>query len=206
MIDKIVLMHIILLYDTRNKRIIGFTLMELMVVIGIISIIGMAIGPGLKKTYQEFKINETLDITDILIKSLRSYYLIYNEFPKDGGCNNIPFSLSHFLSSYLFKREIIDGLYFGLTNHLPYGDDNSRWDFQNWLTLPWSSGANGYIYLSIGSDISSWLQFYLGKCSDIYKTSEVRILGNDVIIGFPEFPQLGKLDSGVSNEYGNRYY
>ena len=55
--DKIVLMHIILLYDTRNKRIIGFTLMELMVVIGIISIIGMAIGPGLKKTYQEFKID-----------------------------------------------------------------------------------------------------------------------------------------------------
>ena len=34
----------------------GFTLIELMVVIGVISIVGIVIGPGLKKTYEDFRV------------------------------------------------------------------------------------------------------------------------------------------------------
>ena len=52
-----------------------------MVVIGVIAILGVLIGPGVKKAYDDFKINKTLQEADTLITSLRSYYLIFNKPP-----------------------------------------------------------------------------------------------------------------------------
>ena len=51
-----------------------------MVVIGIIAILGAVVVPGFKKAYDDFKIRETYALLDSFFSTVRSYYLIHNEF------------------------------------------------------------------------------------------------------------------------------
>ena len=57
----------------------GFTLIEMMVVIGIIAILSSFVVPGFKKAYDDFKLRESLDYIDTTMSALRSFYLIHNE-------------------------------------------------------------------------------------------------------------------------------
>lgn len=61
----------------------GFTLIEMMVVIGILTIVTTIAVPRFKKCYDDMHLNKTLDDLDSLIQSTRSYYLIMNEMPQD---------------------------------------------------------------------------------------------------------------------------
>lgn len=98
----------------------GFTLIELMVVIGVISIVGIVIGPGLKKTYEDFKIKQTVDEVFTLINTCRAHYLIFNEFPEDTGKQEIHKTLKFFMPSHFFNRMLYDDKYYKLNIH-PYG-------------------------------------------------------------------------------------
>ena len=62
-----------------NKILSGFTLIEMMVVIGIIAILGAVIVPGFKKIYSDFRMMETYNMLDSILSSMRSFYLIRNE-------------------------------------------------------------------------------------------------------------------------------
>ena len=57
----------------------GFTLIEMMVVIGIIAILSSFVVPGIKKAYDDFKLRQTYDNINIVMQAMRSYYLIFNE-------------------------------------------------------------------------------------------------------------------------------
>ena len=78
-----------MLQDSRygdGRLINGFTLIEMMVVIGIIAILGVIAMPGLKKIYSDYKIRETVNTIDTLASSMRSCYLVFNEtIPIDTG-------------------------------------------------------------------------------------------------------------------------
>ena len=52
---------------TSHNSITAFTLIELMVVVGIITILGVIVGPGFKKAYEDFLLQETLSDADVLI-------------------------------------------------------------------------------------------------------------------------------------------
>ena len=94
--------------------------MELMVVIAIISIVSVTIGPGLKKAYESFRIKQTVDEFVSLMKSCRSYYLIFNEFPEDTGKGELPKNLEYFTPSHFFKKTLYSDKYYKL-NIIPYG-------------------------------------------------------------------------------------
>ncbi len=68
---------------TRHNSITAFTLIELMVVVGIITILGVIVGPGFKKAYDDYNVTKTIDEAKALLNTVRSYYLIYNELPSD---------------------------------------------------------------------------------------------------------------------------
>ena len=75
-----------------------------MVVVGIITILGVIVGPSLKKAYDDFLMKKTLSDADTLMSSCRSYYLIYNEFPADTRGDYIIKDLATFVPSKFFKK------------------------------------------------------------------------------------------------------
>ena len=73
--------------SSENVRIFkqnsGFTLFEMLVVIGIIALVSSVAVPAFKKSVDGVKINKTLDDIKVLMNGYRTYYLIFNEFPDD---------------------------------------------------------------------------------------------------------------------------
>ena len=61
----------------------GFTLLEMLIVIGLLVIVTTVAIPHFKKSFQEIHLNKTLDDLDSLLQSTRAYYLIMNELPED---------------------------------------------------------------------------------------------------------------------------
>ena len=59
----------------------GFTLIEMMVVIGVIAIVVSWAVPGIKKVYGDFRIMQTYDYIDTVLSAQRAFYLIFNEKP-----------------------------------------------------------------------------------------------------------------------------
>lgn len=55
----------------------------MLVVIGMITIVMAVAISNLRKLFEDFRINQTVQEVDTLISSYRSYYLIMNEFPTD---------------------------------------------------------------------------------------------------------------------------
>lgn len=61
----------------------GFTLLEMLVVIGLLVIVTTIAVPHFKKCYDDIRLSKTLDDLDSLVQSVRSYYLVMNEMPED---------------------------------------------------------------------------------------------------------------------------
>ena len=74
-------------------------------------------------------VNEFVDI----MNACRSHYLIFNEFPNDGGGGEIPKNLSFFVPSNFFNKTLYAG-YAGKNydfTRVPYG--GTGYDIENWL-------------------------------------------------------------------------
>ena len=66
---------------TTNRFRSAFTLIEMMVVIGIIALLAYGAAPGIKKAYEDFQLRKDLEFLDMLISSTRTYELVMNEYP-----------------------------------------------------------------------------------------------------------------------------
>ena len=74
----------------KQQKVKGFTLLEMLIVIGLLVIVTTVAVPKFKKCYDDIHINKTLDDLDSLLQSTRSYYLIMNEVPEDENPARIP--------------------------------------------------------------------------------------------------------------------
>ena len=94
----------------RLKR--GFTLIEMMVVIGIIAILAMWAIPGVKKVYNDFKMRGTIDKIDMLASAMRSCYLVFNETIQidGGGYGYVDLRMLPFVAGG-GKRSVVDNRY-----------------------------------------------------------------------------------------------
>ena len=67
----------------KQKKEKGFTLLEMLVVIGLLVLVTTVAVPQFKKCFQDIQLNKTLDDLDSLLQATRSYYLVMNELPED---------------------------------------------------------------------------------------------------------------------------
>jgi prepilin-type N-terminal cleavage/methylation domain-containing protein len=111
----------------KHKRSCGFTLAEVMVALCIVAIFTTIAVPGFKKTMQDLKFNEFACNFESLIKSFRSYYLIFNEWPADVNSNVVPSgNIRYFLQHHLYRgNQFI---------YRPLRKSDAAFDFENWIT------------------------------------------------------------------------
>ena len=67
----------------KPKKAKGFTLLEMLVVIGLLVIVTTVAVPQFKKCFEDIHLNKSLDDLDSLLQSTRSYYFVMNEVPED---------------------------------------------------------------------------------------------------------------------------
>ena len=165
---------------------------------------GIAV-PRLKDFYEDFCLKKTLDETDTLIKSYRSYYLIFNQISTDTGCSEVSPEMVDFVpSSYVDKTNLYtpdptrESVY--KLTVLPYGE-GLEYDFQNWISLSWYTNADYRVFLAISVGSNTISNNYLKKYKRIYSNSEVKILGADVLISFPEIPSAKQFDANDENRW-----
>ncbi|MDR2769032.1 MAG: prepilin-type N-terminal cleavage/methylation domain-containing protein [Puniceicoccales bacterium] len=109
----------------KHKKSCGFTLVEIMVALCIVTILSTIAIPGFKKATEDFRLNEFACNFDSLIKSFRSYYLIFNEWPADVSNNVIPSgNIRHFLQHHLYKGNNFI--------YKPLRKSGAAFDFENW--------------------------------------------------------------------------
>lgn len=108
---------------------LGFTLIEMMVVIGIIAIITLWAVPGIRKAYEDFKFRQTFDELNTFVSSFRAFYLVQNEFPADSGNNYIKTYYAWCLPSSYYTRTVQDSQY--RLNVQPY--KATSYDVDNWF-------------------------------------------------------------------------
>lgn len=116
---------------TANNRRTAFTLVEMMIVLCLISIVMTYAVPEIKKAYEDFRVNETLEHVRTLISSFRSYYLLQNEFPEDSSTRNLVRKNSIWcLPSCYYTRDLKNEQEYYLRIK-PY--QGTYYDIDNWI-------------------------------------------------------------------------
>ena len=172
-------------------RSFGFTLIEMMVVIGLIALITGWVVPGIKKAYEDFKIKETLSHIDTYISSSRSYYLVKSEFIEDETPDYLRPKAAIFFPSYYHDRTLYYNRYH--MNVKPYKGD--KYDIDGWV----HSGTGRFMITVYNSDLDTLIALFREKYPGWY----IRKLSDRVQLGLPD------VDSQYVSETGsfrNRYY
>ena len=181
----------------RAKKLTSaFTLIEMMVVIGIIAIVaGWAI-PGLKRVYEDFKINETFDRMDTLLSSFKAYYLIMSEFPSDSKQDKIKIEYVWCVPSSYYDKTITNGTEYAFRIK-PY--QASAFDIDNWF----NQDGRKQFYVSLFGDAKprTWYNRFLAR----YPHLKVKMEYSDAstCVGF--FPGLEDYAT-ESADLRNRFY
>ena len=188
---------------TPNKKrypcIIGFTLIEMMVVIGLIAVVGAWAIPGLKRAYDSFKIAETFDHMTTFRSSFRAYYLIMNEFPGDGYRRQIRKAEVWCIPSSYYTRTLSGGQYY--LNITPY--QGEMYDIDNWLDIETFAQTRRQFFITLRGSMEWWQRFQ-DRCGN----SAVRYNGNDngIISTSLSFPEIGGIQGIEEPGPWNRFY
>jgi hypothetical protein len=166
-----------------------------MVALCIVAIFTTIAVPGFKKTMQDLKLNEFACNFDSLIKAFRSYYLIFNEWPADGGDNVVPSGkIRYFLQHHLYSgNQFI---------YRPLRKSGTAFDFENWIL------NDGRVMSTVGltaRGLGNNFQLGWGKLqlsgdhkNHFFNVKDLVLTQNsDIFYRFPDIPQ-------TNNE--NRYY
>ncbi|MDR2769327.1 MAG: type II secretion system GspH family protein [Puniceicoccales bacterium] len=112
----------------------GFTLIEIIVALCIVAILSAIAIPGFRKATEDIRMNIYVNEVVNLVKSFRSYYLIFNEFPPNATNGDlipnvlIPFIPRHYVTN---KRKGTEWYF----NCHPLGNTKNWYDLDNTMTM-----------------------------------------------------------------------
>ncbi len=137
-------------YSVRKSNTLGFTLLEVMVVVFLIALASSLAVPYVKKYIKDSQKREFVQDLFGLVTAFRSYYLINNEWPRDLNPNRIPGEVAPFLPDKFRIPVSNDGVIY-TTSIRPFGysssnvdDSTCAWDWENWF-----NSSPGYLRISI---------------------------------------------------------
>jgi hypothetical protein len=137
-------------------------------------------------------LEDTLDI----LKAHRTYYIIFNEWPGDGG-DNIAAKLCPFVLNHLMNPN-------RRWNRRPLNSTAYNYDWENFVsyagTLPHSVGIS-LIGIKPGTD--AWDKCYL-KFQPVIRSRYIMSRGDRMCCLLPECP--GSIDLNSNTTWDNRYY
>jgi type IV pilus assembly protein PilA len=97
----------------------GFTLIEMLVVLGIIAILSMLALPTFEPTVPRRQVVESIELAEDFKKVVRAYYQLSRSFPKDNAAAAIP-NAENLLGNYVDRIDLNQGafhLHFGMKAH-----------------------------------------------------------------------------------------
>ncbi len=194
---------------TKPKKEKGFTLLEMLVVIGLLVIVTTVAVPQFKKCFDDIHLNKSLDDLDSLMQSTRSYYLVMNEFPGDGTPPaHIPIGAEWAFQANLIGDKAENNKNFYSLAIKPWKGYNYDWDC-------WGASENYYI--------AEWVLLFTGqgkgsageknralfekKVSQRYgDLVNYNVKGSNKIYTYLNFSMVETPKTGKETNYWNRYY
>lgn len=178
---------------SKTSRLEAFTLIEMMVVVLLIAIVSGWAVPGLKRAYENFKIDETFHHINTFASSFESFYLIENEFPEDCKNNYIKACDAWCLPGNYYTRNGNKSEY--QLNVKPY--QATAYDIDNWII------KDGYcqFYISIYNFLGT--QDWGGRLQRKYPTYRVRLEGKSACLEISPGLEKCAVEPGY---YRNRFY
>lgn len=108
----------------------GFTLIEILVVIGIVAILALATIPSQVGRFNQKRIAETIELAQEFKQSIQGFYQINGKFPVDNAEAGMP-EPEKILGNYLEGLEVLDGVM-----HLQLGNKLTRFKGQTVSIFP----------------------------------------------------------------------
>ena len=171
----------------------AFTLVEMMIVLCLISIVMTYAVPEIKKAYEDFRVNETLEHVRTLVSSFRSYYLLENEFPPDGSNTDLVEKNSVWcLPNCYYTRTLKNNNEYYLRIK-PY--QGTYYDIDNWIKK-----KDKKFYITIFTNKQDEWLGRLGKRFSVLAKQQ----------GYVTIGDFQEINFGITNEdsdkFRNRYY
>ncbi len=86
----------------------GFTLIELMIVIAVMSILAVHTLPSVQETIVRAQIAEAISLSDHIKKTITEYYYNYKQFPQHNEMAGLP-KAEHLVGNYVTQIQIENG-------------------------------------------------------------------------------------------------
>ncbi len=176
----------------------GFTLIEMLIVIGLLAIVTTVAIPRFKKCYDDIRISKSIDDGDSLLQSMRAYYLIMNELPRDENEKEIPENITWSIQANFMGMQTTSSL---TGNNKIFYYTIQPWQGIGYDWEVWPELTNYHAGIAIRINLSA-KNTYLNKLNkryNLYYSEKARYPQHDLMLWMVEYPKTRK-----SGE--NRYF
>ncbi|MGX8716385.1 MAG: type II secretion system protein [bacterium] len=185
-----------------NKIYSGFTLLEMLVVIGIIALIATWAIPGVRRAYKDFMFRRSAENLDVIYGSIRAYYLVFNEYPDDTSSDLIKKNVVWAFPSNFYTRTLNGTAYY--LNVRPYEEGMTlKYDIDNFISSRNDIKAFAITIKQADGTGNSTTNHWSDFLEERYPYAQTRIIGGSTLLCYPEIAEPYITDAKI---YRNRYY
>lgn len=184
----------------------AFTLIEMMVVLGILAIVSLWATPSIKRAIDDITMQKNAETFDTLYSSMRSYYLVLNEFPQDPQPRDVPKKAAWALPSTFYNHtlqadEALKWKYTFNVKPLNFGDglENLEYDIDNFIGNKDQTYRSMFISVkqTNNEEKTKWETFLKERYPYVHFPREEDVPS----VGYPELPIIFSCNETLTNRF-----